>query len=135
MLPNDRVRRDCVGRGVLNPPPQVATFHRRSQCIAGTCLPDACPLALTPAHTVATTFADILFAVAATAIAVSQARILQSTARAVRHPAAPQRAVREWLYAVAPAVALVVFLMWVWTTMHPATLRVDGVAPGVDLRG
>ncbi len=87
----------------------------------------------------ATTLADILFAAIAVAIAVAQAFILRSTARGMavrlRHPSAPPRAALEWAYAIAPAVALIVLLMFAWTAMHPAALRVEGTAPAVGVRG
>lgn len=86
-------------------------------------------------RTVATSLADALFAAIAIAIAVSQALILRSTARGMQHVAAPRHVAREWAYAIAPAIALVVLLAFAWLAMHPATLQVDGVAPGVSSRG
>ena len=84
---------------------------------------------------VATSLADVLFALIAVAIAVSQAFILRSTARGMQHANAPRGSVREWTYAIAPAVALVVLLAFAWMAMHPAALHVDGTAPGLGVRG
>lgn len=83
----------------------------------------------------ATTLADALFAVIAVAIALSQAFILRSTARGMQHAGAPRTVVREWAYAVAPAIALIALLAFSWLAMHPAALRVNGVAPAVGVRG
>lgn len=83
----------------------------------------------------ATSLADALFAVIALAIAVAQAFILTSTARGMRHVTGPRHAVREWVYAIVPAAGLVVLLAFVWLAMHPAALHVEGIAPGVGIRG
>jgi hypothetical protein len=94
--------------------------------------------------TVATTLADFLFAAIAIAIAVSQAYILRSTAQGMRHvpsgesprttPSPRAGNTLEWVYAIAPAVALVVLLAAVWLAMHPQALDVQGVAPGVGAK-
>ena len=87
----------------------------------------------------ATQLADILFILIATAIAVSQAFILHSTARGMRYAAEHTEAGRkentrgsrvalEWAYAIVPAVALLVLLLFTWRTMHPPVVQVQGVA-------
>jgi len=80
---------------------------------------------------VATSLADILFAAIAIAVTVAQAFILRSTARGMRHAAPDTRAGLEWAYAIAPAVALAALLVAVWLAMHPGTIEVRGVAPGI----
>ena len=79
----------------------------------------------------ASQLADILFYIIAAAILVSQALILRSTARGMRHSGggATARPVLEWAYAVIPALALVALLLFSWRTMHPEFIRVQGVAP------
>ena len=85
----------------------------------------------------ATTLADILFVIIAVAITVSQWFILRSTARGMRHEGA-QRATAgpalEWTYAIVPAVALMFLLLFSWRAMHPAAVKVQGVAPAAGLR-
>jgi heme/copper-type cytochrome/quinol oxidase subunit 2 len=88
---------------------------------------------------VATQLAEILFAVIAVAIAVSQWLILRSTARGIRHKAAQPTddgvhrgsagLTLEWTYAIVPAVALVFLLLFSWRAMHPTAVKVEGVAP------
>jgi len=66
---------------------------------------------------------DTLFAAAAVAVVVAQLLILRSTRRGMA--TGPRRAapVLEWLYAIVPAIALVVVLAWTWRTMHPDAAR------------
>jgi heme/copper-type cytochrome/quinol oxidase subunit 2 len=80
---------------------------------------------------VATLLADLLFAVVAGAIAVAQVMIFRSTARALRQAPADQRTGREWAYAIVPAVALAIVLVFAWQAMHPTTIQVEGVAPPI----
>lgn len=104
----------------------------------------------------ATQLADILFFLIAAAIVVSQAFILRSTARGMRYagaraaaraaaepgtdpavardpaPAtAPRGAALEWTYAIVPAIALALLLLFAWRAMHPDAVRVEGTAPPV----
>jgi heme/copper-type cytochrome/quinol oxidase subunit 2 len=88
---------------------------------------------------VATQLGTILFIVIATAIVVAQLFILRSTARGMRFAApsadgtratSSRNATLEWAYAVVPAIALVVLLIFSWRTMHPTTMQVQGVVPG-----
>lgn len=88
-----------------------------------------------PIPILATSLADALFALIAIAIAVSQVFILRSTARGMQNPAAPRRAVLEWTYAVAPALALIALLAFAWLAMHPGAFHVEGITPGVGIRG
>ncbi len=85
----------------------------------------------------ATQLAEILFAVIALAIAVSQAFILRSTARGMRHAGAAgmsgRHVAREWTYAIVPALALVALLVFSWRAMHPDVIHVEGVAPHVGM--
>jgi heme/copper-type cytochrome/quinol oxidase subunit 2 len=87
----------------------------------------------------ATQLGTILFFFIATAIAVAQVFILRSTARGMRHgsahpsdaPALNRSASLEWSYAIVPALALVVLLVFSWRAMHPETMQVQGVVPGI----
>jgi heme/copper-type cytochrome/quinol oxidase subunit 2 len=88
---------------------------------------------------VATQLGTILFVVIAAAIVVAQAFILRSTARGMRYaapgaegarPASARNATLEWAYAIIPAIALVVLLVFSWRTMHPGTMQLQGVVPG-----
>ncbi|MCC7195354.1 MAG: hypothetical protein IT356_07355 [Gemmatimonadaceae bacterium] len=81
----------------------------------------------------ATQLADILFVILAAAIVVSQALILRSTARGMRHGIPGDRVALEWAYAIIPAVALAALLVATWAAMHPATVDVRGVAPVAGL--
>ena len=81
----------------------------------------------------ATQLADILFAALALAIVISQAFILRSTARGMRHGGPAERPVLEWTYAIAPAIALVALLYFSWLAMHPDVVNVQGVAPQIGL--
>ncbi len=74
-------------------------------------------------------FADALFCTAATAVAVMQWLILRSTWRGMHRGIARGNTVREWIFAIGPAVALAVLLVFTWRAMHPATISVDAVAP------
>jgi heme/copper-type cytochrome/quinol oxidase subunit 2 len=80
----------------------------------------------------ATQLADIIFYIVASAILISQAFILRSTARGmVRGVAATgNRTSLEWAYAIVPAIALVALLWFSWKTMHPDTVTLRGVVPG-----
>jgi len=82
---------------------------------------------------VATQLADTLFAVLAIAIVISQAFILRSTARGMRHAGQATRPALEWTYAIVPAIALVALLIFSWSAMHPDVVNVQGVAPQVGL--
>jgi heme/copper-type cytochrome/quinol oxidase subunit 2 len=72
-------------------------------------------------------YSDILFWTAVAATAVAQIFILRSTARGMRGPAARGRAGLEWMWAMLPAVSLVVLFVWTWRTMHPAAPQVPTV--------
>lgn len=74
-------------------------------------------------------FADILFFIATAAIALMQWLILRSTWRGMHQGVARGNVVREWTFAIAPAVMLVVLLVFTWRAMHPATLDVQSAAP------
>jgi heme/copper-type cytochrome/quinol oxidase subunit 2 len=87
---------------------------------------------------VATQLADIIFYVIATAILVSQAFILRSTHRGMRFAQKVEggkqkvdKPVLEWAYAIVPALAVVALLLFSWRAMHPETIQVQGVVPGV----
>jgi len=60
-----------------------------------------------------------MFAVAATAIVVAQYFILRSTRRGMAFGGRRAAPLLEWMYAIVPALALVVVLAWTWRTMHP----------------
>ena len=62
---------------------------------------------------------NILFAAAAIVIVVAQGMILRSTRRGMRHGPRDTASLLEWMYAILPAVALVIVLAWTWRTMHP----------------
>lgn len=74
-------------------------------------------------------FADALFCIATAAIAVMQWLILRSTWRGMHQGVTQGHAVREWTFAIAPTVMLVVLLVFTWRAMHPATFDVQSVAP------
>jgi len=59
-------------------------------------------------------------------VAISQALILRSTVRAMRH-ASSARARRgiEWAYAIVPAVALAVVLVFTWKAAHEHAQRAE----------
>lgn len=82
---------------------------------------------------VATQLADTLFAVIALAIVVSQAFILRSTARGMRHGGPTARPALEWTYAIVPAIALAALLFFSWRAMHPEVINVQGVAPQIGM--
>lgn len=80
----------------------------------------------------ATTIADVIFAICAVAIAVSQWFILRSTARGMKHEGSQRGSAGpalEWAYAVVPAIVLAALLVFSYRAMHPETVRVKGVAP------
>ena len=82
----------------------------------------------------ATTLAEVLFWIAAVAIGVSQLLILRSTRRGIRASAVPQRSALEWSYAVVPAAALAVVLVWTWRTMHDSTVRFETRPHSAEVR-
>jgi len=102
---------------MLNPERQRATFHS----------------SLSSVIPVATQLADILFAAIALAIIVSQAFILRSTARGMRHGGTVTRPALEWTYAIVPALALVALLYFSWQAMHPAAVQIQGVVPQIGM--
>jgi heme/copper-type cytochrome/quinol oxidase subunit 2 len=65
-------------------------------------------------------FSDILFWTAIIAVVIAQIFILRSTARGMRGPAARGRTALEWMWAILPAISLVVLFVWTWRTMHPS---------------
>ena len=73
-------------------------------------------------------FADGLFWSSVACCAFAQYFIIRSVA-GHRHPAEPsanmpkQRGPLEILWAVAPAVALAILLVFTWRAMHPPTVR------------
>lgn len=81
----------------------------------------------------ATQLADTLFAALALAIVISQAFILRSTARGMRHGGQATRPALEWTYAIVPAIALAVLLIFSWRAMHPEVVNVQGVAPHIGM--
>ena len=68
----------------------------------------------------ASPYSDILFWTAVVATTVAQIFILRSTARGMRGTAARGRVGLEWMWAILPAVSLVILFVWTWRTMHPA---------------
>jgi hypothetical protein len=78
-------------------------------------------------------FADGLFWSSVACCAFAQYCILRSVA-GHRHLAEPsanlprQRGALEILWAIAPAVALAILLIFTWRAMHPPTLRDRGAA-------
>jgi len=87
----------------------------------------------------ATPLADAFFWIAAFAILVAQAVILRSTKRGM-DVIAPERSserskkrstVLEWIFAVGPAVGLIVLLYFTRAAMHPTALHGSGIAPAV----
>lgn len=71
----------------------------------------------------ATPLSDLLFWFAALAIVIAQLMILRSTRRGMRHRPRGSVWALEWSYALLPALALVVVLVFTWRTMHPSVIR------------
>jgi heme/copper-type cytochrome/quinol oxidase subunit 2 len=65
-------------------------------------------------------YSDILFLAAVVAIAIAQIFIFRSTARGIRTAVGRGRVGLEWMWAILPAVSLVILFVWTWRTMHPA---------------
>ena len=81
----------------------------------------------------ATQLADILFAILALAIVVSQVFILRSTGRGMRHGGTVIRPTLEWTYAIVPAFALAALLWFSWRAMHPGVFQIQAVAPQIGI--
>ena len=77
----------------------------------------------------ATTLADITFTVAVLLIVVAQGFIFRSTLRGMRNANVTGERFREWVYAVLPAITLVILLVVTWRTMHDGIVRIDGTVP------
>ena len=71
---------------------------------------------------------DALFAIAALTIALAQVMILRSTRRGMQQGPRGAAPALEWVYAILPALALIVVLAWTWRTMHPNIERVESRA-------
>jgi len=80
------------------------------------------------------TLVALVFWTAIVAVVVAQVMILRSTTRVLRS-AAPERPVREWSFAIGPALvlALVLFLSW-RAAMEPRTIEVQLPALPGELR-
>jgi heme/copper-type cytochrome/quinol oxidase subunit 2 len=81
--------------------------------------------------------ATILFIVAAIAIVVAHALIIRSTLRTLSAAGAVNTSrsrVREFVWAVVPAVVLIALLVWTWRTMHPDSMTFQ-LPPGRTLSG
>jgi heme/copper-type cytochrome/quinol oxidase subunit 2 len=85
-------------------------------------------------------YSDILFWAAVGATLIAQIFILRSTARGMRTAVVqtPGRTALEWMWAILPAVALVVLFVWTWRTMHPSVPRMPtatvAVVSGANVR-
>jgi hypothetical protein len=77
----------------------------------------------------ATPLADALFWFAALAILVAQVVILRSTKRGMAVAGPVRSPVLEWIFAVGPAIGLIVLLYGTRLAMHPTELQGAGVAP------
>lgn len=77
----------------------------------------------------ATPLADALFWIAALAILVAQAIILRSTKRGMQVAGPVRSPLLEWIFAVGPAIGLIVLLYFTRLAMHPTELQGSGVAP------
>ena len=77
----------------------------------------------------ATLLADALFWIAAVAILVSQALILRSTRRGMRHGPAGSDSPLEWAFAIGPAVVIVAVLFWTRQAMHPEQVNFRATPP------
>jgi heme/copper-type cytochrome/quinol oxidase subunit 2 len=71
-------------------------------------------------------YSDILFWAAIVATLVAQIFILRSTARGMQTGVVQTqgRTAREWMWAILPAISLVVLFVWTWRTIHPPTPRI-----------
>ncbi len=81
----------------------------------------------------ATPLAALLFWLATLGIAIAQLMILRSTRRGMRLTPRGGAWALEWTYALLPALALVVVLIFTWRTMHPAVIRFE-TPPGAAAR-
>jgi hypothetical protein len=72
-----------------------------------------------------TSLSDVLFTLAALAIAVAQLMILRSTRRGMRRGPRGASSALEWSYAILPALALAAVLAWTWRTMHENVVRFE----------
>ena len=77
-------------------------------------------------------FLDVIFFVALAAIVASQFVILRSTRRGMRHAGSTRGTTLEWIFALMPAVTLVLLLLLTWRAMHPATIESEGVVPAME---
>jgi hypothetical protein len=77
----------------------------------------------------ATPLADTLFWIAALAILVAQAVILRSTKRGMDVAGPVRSPLLEWIFALGPALGLIVLLYFTRLAMHPANLHGSGVVP------
>jgi hypothetical protein len=80
-----------------------------------------------------TQLADFLFWTATAIIAVTQVLILRSTLRGMRVGPPGSGSVREWTFAILPAICLAALLVWTWHTMHAGVFKFDAKAPGVGV--
>jgi hypothetical protein len=80
----------------------------------------------------ATPLADALFWIAAVAILVSQALILRSTRRGMRHGPPGSDSPLEWAFALGPAVVLVAVLFWTHEVMHPEQVNFRVTPPAAS---
>jgi hypothetical protein len=78
--------------------------------------------------------ADVLFWIALGATVTAHAFILRSTLRGMRIAAATRPPFSEWVWAVLPALSLVVLFVWTWHAMHPDSISfqipANRAAPG-----
>jgi heme/copper-type cytochrome/quinol oxidase subunit 2 len=83
---------------------------------------------------VAGPLAETLFWILVVAAGVAHAFILRSTLRGMTASDPRARGVWEWVWAVLPAVSLIVLFVWTWYVMHPGSLTVTlpelRIAPG-----
>ena len=78
----------------------------------------------------ATPLADALFWIAALVILAAQMVILRSTRRGMQVAGPVRSPLLEWIFALGPAVGVIVLLYFTRLAMHPAELQGSGVAPG-----
>lgn len=81
--------------------------------------------------------ANILFFIATISIVVAHALIIRSTLRSLPADGSVNRQrsrMREFVWAVLPAIVLIALLVWTWRAMHPDSMTFQ-LQPGRAIGG
>ena len=76
-----------------------------------------------------TPLAEFLFWAAAAVIVVAQVFILRSTRRGMKLGPPGSGSVREWAFAIVPAICLAGLLVWTWHSMHAGAVNFQTKTP------